>query len=102
MISKSAKCFRSSWLVSNSRSMSYATNLHQAPSYYVNGIKHINDYDIEEYRPQIQAYLTKRRVTRREVPPKAHVVKDMGEDYRQLYFQQKLVPGEVLYNEKHL
>jgi len=84
------------------RCMSYVTNLHQAPSYYVNGIKYINDYDIEEYRPQIQAFLTKRRTTKREIPPKAHILKDMGAAYANTYFQQRLVPGEVLYDETHL
>lgn len=29
-------------------------------------------------------------------------MKDMGPDYKQVYYQQKLVPGEVLYDEKHL
>ena len=52
------------------RGLSYIHNLHQPPTYYVNGVKHINDYDTEEYRPQIQAFLTKRRTVKREIPPK--------------------------------
>jgi hypothetical protein len=82
--------------------MSYFNNLTHSPSYYVNGIKHINDYDIEEYRPQIQAFLTKRRITKREIPPRISVIRDMGHASKQVYYQQKLVPGEVLYEEKHM
>ena len=63
------------------RTLSYVSNLHQVPAYYVNGKRHINDYDIEEYRPQIQAFLTKRRTVKREVPPRAAIMKDMGDDY---------------------
>ena len=37
--------------VKGARSLSYTHNLHQPPAYYVDGHKHINDYDIEEYRP---------------------------------------------------
>lgn len=38
-------------LKGQNRAMSYVTNLHQTPMFYVNGIKYINDYDTEEYRP---------------------------------------------------
>jgi len=27
----------------------------------------MNDYDLEEYRPQVQAFLTRRRITKREI-----------------------------------
>lgn len=84
------------------RSMSYIHNLHQPPTYYVNGVKHINDFDVEEYRPQIRAFLTKRRTVKREVPPKVSIIKDLGEDYLMDYFQQRLVPGEFLYEEAQL
>ena len=47
--------------------MSYYNNFHQAPMFYVNGIKYINDYDLEEYRPQIKSFLTKRRTAKREI-----------------------------------
>jgi hypothetical protein len=53
--------------------------LHNPPTFYVNGIKHINDYDLEEYRPAIKAFLTKRRTVKREVPPKAFILKDLGQ-----------------------
>lgn len=84
------------------RGFSYISNLHQAPAMYVNGIKYTNDYDIEEYRPQIQAFLTKRRTVKREVPPKAYILKNMGEDYKSIYYQQRMVPGEMLYDEQHM
>ena len=100
MLIKSIK--KSNFLHHHYRTMSYVTNLHQAPSFYVNGVKYINDFDIEEYRPQIQAFLTKRRTTKREVPPKAWVIKDMGNNYTQEYFQQRMVPGEILYEQTHL
>jgi hypothetical protein len=41
-------------LVQNSRaSMSFTHNFHQPPVFYINGIKYINDYDLDEYRPQV-------------------------------------------------
>ena len=88
--------------LSSARAMSYIHNLHQPPTYYVNGVKHINDYDTEEYRPQIQAFLTKRRTVKREIPPKVAIIKDLGDDYQMDYFQQRLVPGEFLYEASHL
>jgi len=84
------------------KNMSYYSNLHHPPVYYAEGRKHVNDYDIEEYRPQVQAFLTRRRSVKREIPPKAWIMKDMGEEYATTYFQQRLVPGEVLYDEQHL
>ena len=100
MISKALT--RSGLLRPHVRNMSYVTNLHQAPLYYVNGIKHIFDYDLEEYRPQLQAFLTRRRTTKREVPPKVAIVKDLGSEYRPIYYQQRLAAGEVLLDEEHL
>ena len=49
------------------RQMSYIHNFHQPPVFYINGIKYINDYDLDEYRPQVQAFLTRRRTTKREI-----------------------------------
>ena len=89
-------------LKSTRRTFSFISNLHQPPIFYVNGKRHVNDYDIEEYRPQIQAFLTKRRPVKREVPPKAWLQRDMGEDFATIYYQQRLAPGEVLYDESHL
>ena len=34
--------------------------------------------------------------------PKCWVMENMGPAYKQTYFQQRLVPLETLYNEKHL
>jgi hypothetical protein len=48
-------------------SMSFTHNFHQPPVFYINGIKYINDYDLDEYRPQVQAFLTRRRTTKREI-----------------------------------
>lgn len=68
------------------RNLSFTHNLHQPPSFYVNGIRHINDYDIYEYRPQIQAFLTKRRTVKREIPGKVAIVRDLGDNYKADYF----------------
>ena len=65
--------------------MSYTTNLHHPIKFYVNGIKYQNDWVMEEYVPQIQAFLTRRRTTKREVPPKVHIMEDMGEDFQATY-----------------
>ena len=81
------------------RNFSYFTNLHYPPAFYVDGKKFISDYDIEEYRPQVQAFVTRRRTTKREVPPRAAIMKDMGDKYSTVYYQQKLSPGEVLLDE---
>lgn len=51
----------------SSSKMSYFHNFHSPPQFYVNGIKYVNDYVLEEYRPQVQAFLTKRRTTKREI-----------------------------------
>ncbi len=36
---------------SNVKFMSFFHNFHSPPYYYANGIKYINDYDLEEYKP---------------------------------------------------
>ena len=66
--------------------MSFYSNLHQPAQFYVGGKPYINDYDIEEYRPQIQAFLTKRRTVKRELPAKAAILKDLGPDYKTTYY----------------
>ena len=88
--------------MSQARSFAFIHNLHQPPAFYVNGKKFINDFDLEEYRPQIQAFLTKRRTVKREIPPKVYILKNMGDDYKSVYHQQRLAPGEVLYDEAHM
>jgi hypothetical protein len=80
--------------------------------FYINGIKYVNDYDLEEYRPQVQAFLTRRRTTKREIgnpytlltllAPKLWILDNLGHDYRDVYYQQRLVPLELLYEERHL
>lgn len=37
----------------SSSEMSFIHNFHQPPIFYINGIKYINDYDLDEYRPQV-------------------------------------------------
>ena len=32
------------------------------------------DYDLHEYSPHIQAFLTRRRTTKREIPPKIEIL----------------------------
>lgn len=36
------------------------------------------------------------------MPPKAYVIKNLGKDYKMDYYQQRLVPGEMLYDQAHL
>jgi hypothetical protein len=40
-------------------------------------MKVVNDYDIHEYTPQVQAFLTRRRTAKREIPPKIEVLETM-------------------------
>lgn len=82
------------------RGFSFVHNFHHSPHMYVNGIKYLQDWDIDEYSPTIKAFLTKRWPTKREVPPKVAIMEDMGPAYRHVYYQQRLAPGEVLYDEK--
>lgn len=46
--------------------------------------------------------MTKRRLVKREIHPKVSIMEDMGADYNHVYYQQRLVPGEFLFDEKHL
>lgn len=50
-------------------------NLHQAPILYAKDKKYTIDYDLEEYPVQIQAFLSRRWMTKREVPPKVEILK---------------------------
>lgn len=52
--------------------------------------------------PQVKAFLSKRWTTKREVPAKIAIMSDMGNDFRPVYYQQRLAPGEINYQEKHL
>ena len=81
---------------------SYYHNFHQPTSFYVNGIKHTTDYNTDLYKPQVRAFLTKRWTAKREIPPKISVMKDMGPDYKQIYYQQRLPFSEYMYGIKHL
>ena len=66
-----------------------------------NGIKYVNDYVIDEYKPQIQAFLNRRWTTKREIHPKISILTQLKE-YRQTFFQQKTASLDVLYEWKHL
>ena len=61
--------------------------MHHAPAFYVNGIKYLQDWDLDEYRPQVKSFLTRRRTVKREVPPKVSVLRDMGAAYQHIYRQ---------------
>jgi hypothetical protein len=60
------------------RLFSFYHNFHSPPFYYVNGIRYIYDYDLEEYEPTVRAFLTKRWTTKREIPAKIAIIEDMG------------------------
>ena len=79
------------------RSFSFTHNFHSPPHYYVNGVRYIEDYDLEEYEPAVRAFLTKRWTTKREVPPKVAILDDLGKEYSHVYYQQRLAPGDSLY-----
>ena len=81
--------------------MSYIHNFHHPPVLYVNDTKYVNDYDISEYEPVVQAFLTRRWVTKREVHPKIDILPTM-KDYKDSLYLQKLVPMERLLTEKHM
>ena len=68
------------------RSFSFYHNFHTPPSYYVNGIRYVQDYDLEEYTPTVRAFLTKRQMTKREVYPKIAIMQDLGENYSHVYY----------------
>jgi len=67
------------------RSFSFYHNFHSPPHFYVNGIRYMNDYDIDEYEPTIKAFLTKRQPTKREIPAKIAILDDLGSEYRSVY-----------------
>ena len=62
----------------------------------------MNDWDTEEYLPQVKAFLSKRWTAKREVPAKIAIMSDMGNYFRSVYYQQRLAPGEFNYQEKQL
>ena len=68
----------------------------------MDGKKFTNDHNIDEYSQQVQAFLTKRWICKREVSPKVAIMDDMGESYRHIYYQQRLAFGEYLYDETRL
>lgn len=84
------------------RLFSFIHNFHQPPHFYVNGIRYVQDYDLEEYEPSCRAFLTKRWTTKREVPPKIAILDNMGDAYNHVYYQQRLAPGDALYETKHM
>lgn len=84
------------------RFMSFTHNLHSPPFFYVNGIRYIQDHDLEDYEPSVQAFLGKRWTTKREVPPKIAIQDDLGDSYRHVYYQQRLAPGDMNYEQKHM
>jgi hypothetical protein len=84
------------------RLFSFIHNFHSPPSYYVNGIRYVQDYDLEEYEPSVRAFLTKRWTTKREIPPKIAILDDMGASYNHVYYQQRLAPGDAAYEAKHM
>ena len=61
-------------LATHKRLFSFIHNFHSPPYYYVNGIRYITDYDLEEYEPAVQAFLTKRWTCKREVPAKIAII----------------------------
>lgn len=69
------------------RQFAFFHNLHSPPHYYVNGIRYLQDYDLDEYEPAIKAFLTKRWPVKREIPAKVAILDDLGEHYRQVYYQ---------------
>ena len=82
--------------------LSYYHNFHHPTIMYVNGRKHTTDYNTDLYKPYIRSFLTKRWTTKREIPPKISIMKDMGPDYKQIYYQQRLPFSEFQYGTKHL
>ena len=76
-------------------------NFHHPPVFYVNDVKYTNDYDISDYEPVVQAFLTRRWITKREVYPKLEILPVM-ENYRNSLYLQKLVPMDRLLAENHM
>ena len=71
-------------------SLSYTHNFHHPTTFFVNGLAHTTDYNIDLYSPQVRAFLAKRWTAKREIPPKINVMRDMGPSFRQIYHQQRL------------
>jgi hypothetical protein len=67
------------------RTFSFYHNLHSPPQFYVNGIKYIQDYDLDEYESTIKALLTKRQPVKREIPAKIAILDDLGSEYKSIY-----------------
>ena len=83
------------------RHFAYIHNFHHPPLFYVNDIRYVNDYDISEYEPLVQAFLGRRWITKREVYPKIEVLPNM-DDYKDSLYLQKLVPIDRLLTENHM
>ena len=83
------------------RNFAYIHNFHQSPLFYVNGAKYVNDYDLSEYEPVIQAFLGRRWTTKREVSPKLEILPTM-KDYRDSLYLQRLAPMDRLLDEHHM
>jgi hypothetical protein len=81
---------------------SYYHNFHHPTEFFINGKKHTNDYNTDLYNPYIRAFLAKRWMAKREIPPKISIMADMGPDFKQTYYQQRLPFNEFQYSEKHL
>lgn len=63
------------------RLFSFTHNFHSAPVFYVNNIRYIQDFDLEEYEPAVRAFLTKRWTCKREIPAKLHILEELGNEY---------------------
>jgi hypothetical protein len=83
------------------RNFAYIHNFHHPPVLYINNTKYVNDYDISEYEPVVQAFLSKRWISKREVYPKIEILPTM-QGYRDSLYLQKLVPMERLLTEQHM
>ena len=62
-------------------SLSFTHNFHHPTIYYVNGKSQHSDYNTDVYTPHLRAFLTKRWTTKREIPPKISILRDMGPSY---------------------
>lgn len=85
------------------RAFSFIHNFHNPGHYYINGIRYIQDYDLEEYEPAVRAYVTKRWTCKREIPAKLAILPELPQqDYAQVFYQQRLASGDQLYSQKHM
>jgi hypothetical protein len=83
------------------RNLAVIHNFHHPPVVYVNDTRYVNDYDITDYEPVVQAFLTRRWMTKREIPPKIEILPPM-QDYKDSLYLQKLVPMDRLLTESHM